>query len=38
MALSAKPVEIIINDETAAVWGGPALFFGIGLELRPALR
>ena len=38
LALAAKPVEIVINDETAAVWGRPSLFFGIGLELRPALR
>ncbi|HXK19770.1 MAG TPA: hypothetical protein VNG33_18290 [Polyangiaceae bacterium] len=38
LAFSGKPVEIVINDETAAVWGRPSLFFGIGLELRPALR
>jgi hypothetical protein len=38
MTLSSTPVEIVINDETAAVWGRPALFFGIGLELRPDLR
>jgi hypothetical protein len=38
LALSARPIEIVINDEVAAVWGRPALFFGIGLELRPDLR
>jgi len=38
LAVSGKPVEIVINDQTAAVWGRPSLFFGIGLELRPALR
>jgi hypothetical protein len=38
LALSTKPVEIVIDDETAAVWGRPALFFGIGLELRPDLH
>ena len=37
LTVSRAPVEIIINDETAAVWGRPALFFGIGLELRPDL-
>jgi hypothetical protein len=38
LAVSRVPVEIVIDDETAAVWGRPALFFGIGLELRPDLR
>lgn len=36
--LSARPVEIVINDQVAATWGRPALFTGIGLELRPNLR
>jgi hypothetical protein len=38
LAISAVPVEIVIDRETAAVWGRPSLFFGIGLELRPDLR
>jgi hypothetical protein len=38
VTLSAAPVEIVINDQVAATWGRPALFFGIGLELRPNLR
>ena len=38
LTMSAIPVEIVLNDEVAAVWGRPALFFGIGLELRPNLR
>jgi hypothetical protein len=38
LTLSSIPVEIVLNDEVAAVWGRPALFFGIGLELRPDLR
>jgi hypothetical protein len=38
LTLSAVPVEIVLNDEVAAVWGRPAVFFGIGLELRPDLR
>ena len=37
LTFSRVPVEIVINDSTAAVWGRPALFFGIGLELRPDL-
>ncbi len=36
--VSASPVEIVINDQVAATWGRPALFLGIGLELRPNLR
>lgn len=36
--VSALPVEIVIDHQVAAVWGRPALFFGIGLELRPELR
>lgn len=38
LAVSSKPIEIVIDDQTAAVWGRPSLFFGIGLELRPNLR
>lgn len=38
LALSTKPVDIVIDEQTAAVWGRPALFFGIGLELRPDLH
>lgn len=38
VAVSSKPVEIVINREVAAVWGRPSLFFGIGLELRPDLK
>ncbi len=38
VAVSAQPVEIIIYDQEAAVWGRPSLFFGIGLELRPDFR
>ena len=38
LTMSSVPVEIVLNDEVAAVWGRPALFFGIGLELRPDLR
>jgi len=37
LAASSIPVEIVIDREVAAVWGRPSLFFGIGLELRPAL-
>jgi hypothetical protein len=37
VAMSAVPVEVVLNDHVAAVWGRPVLFFGIGLELRPAL-
>ncbi|HEY6079231.1 MAG TPA: hypothetical protein VIW29_10535 [Polyangiaceae bacterium] len=36
LALSGVPVEIVLNDQVAAVWGRPVLFFGIGLEVRPA--
>lgn len=36
--VATSPVEIVINDQVAATWGRPALFFGIGLELRPDLR
>ena len=38
VAISSIPVEIVIDREVAAVWGRPSLFFGIGLELRPALE
>lgn len=38
LTVSAVPVEIIISNRVAATWGRPALFFGIGLELRPNLR
>jgi hypothetical protein len=38
LTLASRPVELVLNDEVAAVWGRPALFFGIGLELRPNLR
>jgi hypothetical protein len=38
LAVSSIPVEIVIDREVAAVWGRPALFFGIGLELRPDLK
>jgi hypothetical protein len=38
LALSTRPVDIVIDEQTAAVWGRPALFFGIGLELRPDLH
>jgi hypothetical protein len=38
VTVSALPVEIVIDHQVAAVWGRPALFFGIGLELRPDLR
>ena len=38
LAMSGVPVQIVIDREVAAVWGRPALFFGIGLELRPALQ
>jgi hypothetical protein len=38
LAVSSIPVEIVINRQVAAVWGRPALFFGIGLELRPDLK
>jgi len=38
LTVSSVPVEIVLNDEVAAVWGRPAMFFGIGLELRPNLR
>lgn len=38
LAVSSVPVEIVIDREVAAVWGRPSLFFGIGLELRPALE
>jgi hypothetical protein len=37
-AVSGVPVEVVIDNDTAAVWGRPALFLGIGLELRPDLR
>lgn len=37
-AIATSPVEIVLYRETAAVWGRPALFFGIGLELKPNLR
>jgi hypothetical protein len=38
LTYAAQPVELVLNDEVAAVWGRPALFIGIGLELRPNLR
>ena len=38
LTVSQIPVEIVLNDEVAALWGRPALFFGIGLELRPSFR
>jgi hypothetical protein len=38
LVVSAQPVEIVLNDQVAAVWGRPSLFAGIGLELRPDLR
>lgn len=38
LTFSTRPVELVLNEQTAAVWGRPALFFGIGLELRPKLR
>lgn len=38
VTVSASPIEVVIDDEVAAVWGRPVLFFGIGLELRPDLR
>lgn len=38
LVVSAQPVEIVLNDQVAAVWGRPSLFVGIGLELRPDLR
>jgi hypothetical protein len=37
VTVSALPVEVVIDHQVAAVWGRPALFFGIGLELRPDL-
>jgi hypothetical protein len=37
LTMSGVPVEIVIDRAVAAVWGRPALFFGIGLEIRPAL-
>ncbi len=37
VTVSALPVEIVIDHQVAAVWGRPALFLGIGLELRPDL-
>jgi hypothetical protein len=37
VAMSAVPIEVVLNDHVAAVWGRPVLFFGIGVELRPAL-
>ncbi|HVY32628.1 MAG TPA: hypothetical protein VHB79_39095 [Polyangiaceae bacterium] len=38
VAVSGVPVEIVIDGQTAAVWGRPSLFSGIGLELRPNFR
>jgi hypothetical protein len=38
LAVSAQPVEIVLNDQVAATWGRPSLFAGIGLEFRPDLR
>ena len=33
-----RDLDPVLNDRVAAVSGRPALFFGIGLELRPNLR
>lgn len=36
--IASRPVEIVLSEQVAATWGRPALFAGIGLELRPNLR
>lgn len=38
VTMSGIPVEVVIDRQVAAVWGRPALFLGIGLELRPDFR
>jgi hypothetical protein len=38
LIVANRPIEIVINDQVAAEWGRPGLFFGIGLELRPSFR